>query len=436
MNIRKMMALGMFGSRAKIYGVSWTGASSPVLTRTDASIGMVANAGVGAGVVVNNFDYAEIYRDITEVTDAYGNVFVRIPRFWIEKTAVGAARTWRISRQPFGKAYLPACFANAPYVDVGKYNAFKNGTKLESKSGLAPYVIDTIVNFRTFAQNNGAGYYQIDIHVYDILRTLFYVEFATLDSQSIMAGYTSGQYTTHLAVVTENGTNKIVVANAFAALYQVGQAISVGTTQGGNQIFYGRSITSIDVYDASNKAISFNGAPVNIAIGNYLYNTGWISGFSSGIVAKSGSLVSNSSGLYPCMYRGVENPWGSVYQFIDGVNIKNLQAWVCRTPANYASNLFAAPYVQLGYANANADGYPTQMGFDSANPFVEFPIAIGGALNTYYSDYYYQAAGQQIALLGGRWFSGTSAGVTYWYSRYASFDADLSFGGRLIKAGA
>jgi hypothetical protein len=438
--IQRLIRIGAMGGAApaKIYGVSWSGAQSPALTRTDSSVNMVAAAGVGTGVVVNNFDSAEIYRDITDVTDAYGNVFVRIPKFYIEKTAVGAARTWRISKQPFGNAYLPACFANASYVDVGKYNAFKNGTKLESKAGLAPYVSDTIVNFRTFAQNNGAGYYQMDIHVHDILRTLFYVEFATLNSQSIMAGFTAGQFSaTHVASVAENAVNRIVLLNAFANLYAVGQTISIGSTVGGNQIFYGRTITSIDVYDATQKAISFDGGTVNIAVGNILYNTGWISGFSTSIVAKSGSPVSNSSGLYPCMYRGVENPWGSVWEFIDGLNIAaDYQSWVCRTPANYASNLFAAPYVQLSYANANADGYSTVMGLDLNNPFAELPTTLGGASNTYYADYYYRSTGNRIAFLGGHWRSGPSAGLSGWNLNYASSTAAVDLGGRLIRAGA
>ena len=423
------------GNRAKIYGVSWTGDSSPTLTRTDSSAGMVAAAGVDTTPITNNFDYAEIYREINDgVTDAYGNVFVRIPRFWIEKTAVGAARTWRISRQQFGNAYLPACFANADYVDIGKYTASKNGTKLESKSGFAPYVSDTIVNFRTFAQNNGAGYQQMDIHVHDILRTLFYVEFATLNSQSIMAGWTNGQYSaTHLATVAENAVNRIIVANATAASYAVGQPISVGSTLGGNQIFYGRSITSIDVYDGSNKAISFDGGAVNIAVGNILYNTGWISGFSTSIVAKSGSPVSNSTGLKPCVYRGVENPWGSVYQFIDGVNINDYQAWVCRTPASFASNLFAAPYVQLAYVNADADGNPTVMSLDPNNPFAEFPTTLGGASNTHYADYYYRGTGQKIAVLGGYWSDGAVAGLSYWRLYGASSVTGINVGGRLLK---
>ena len=70
---------------AKVYGVSWDKGSSPVLTRTDDAVGMTANAGVDATPVVNDFDTAQIFGDITEVADAAGNTLVRIPKFYIKK---------------------------------------------------------------------------------------------------------------------------------------------------------------------------------------------------------------------------------------------------------------------------------------------------------------------------------------------------------------
>jgi hypothetical protein len=428
---------------AKIYGASWTHASSPVLTRTDAAIGMVAAAGLDAGVVVNNFDQAEIYKDITEITDALGNVFVRIPKFWIEKTDDGATKaTWRISKRRFGSAYLPKCFvstagAELPYIDVGKYNASLSGAnKLESLPGKYPLINKNIVDFRGYAQANGAGYQQLDIHVVDLLQTLFMVEFATLNSQSIMAGYTSGEYVaTDTATVAENAVNRIVVLNAVAATFVVGQAISCGTALGGIQIFYGRTITSIDVYDATQKAISFDGATVNIAVGNIIWSSGWKSGFSASITAKSGGITSLSSGKYPCVYRGIENPWGSVYEFVDGVNINDRQAWVCADVVSYASNLFAAPYEVLGYVNGSTDGYSNMLGFDAVHPYAQFPIYVaGGADSThYYSDYYYSSVGQRIALLGGPWYYGTSAGLFYWALSVASSDTYINFAGRLLR---
>ncbi len=268
----------------------------------------------------------------------------------------------------------------------------------------------------------------------DLLQTLFIIEQGTIQSQSKVAGYTGGQYTaTHLATATETAANRIIVATATAALYEVGQTISIGTSQGGNQIFYGRTITGKTVIDASNTAIEFDGTAVNIATGNMLYNTGAKSGFSAGIAASVGSPVSNSSGKFPFVWHGIENLFGSIYQFVDGVNINDRQAWVCPDAASYASNLFTAPYKKLNYVNGTADGYIKEMGYDPAHPYASFPSAVGGSSATYYGDYCYQSTGQCVARLGGRWYDGTAAGLFFWSLSSSSSIANLALGGRLIE---
>ena len=234
-------------------------------------------------------------------------------------------------------------------------------------------------------------------------------------------------------MISEVATNRIIVPNATADLYRIGQAISIGTSQGGNQVFYGRTITSIDVYDASNKAIVFDGIPVDIAVDNVVYNTGWKNGFSRDIASSSGSIVNNVDGKYPCSYRGIESPFGDIWQFVDGVNITDNQTWVAKNAKDYASNVFASPYEKLGYINKNADGYPKYMGFDRSYPFASFPTDVGGSSSTYYSDYYYQTSGQRIARVGGRWSTGADGGLWYWSLSGASSAAGVDIGGRLLK---
>ncbi len=428
-----------------IYGVAWDKSSSPLLTRTNASAGMAANAGVDNQIVQNDFDYAPIFGEMHDVVDSYGNVFTRIPKFYIRKTDGPGYKTWQVSKTRYPGFYLPWCFwdfANGvelPYIDIGKYKAsLGEGSKLESKPGLHPIVSTHIVNMRIYARNNNvdglAGYQQLDIHVYDMLQTLFYIEYATLNSQAIMQGFTTGRYSADdVATVAEASVNRIIVSNATAALYRVGQSIGIGTANSNNSVSgTPRLITAITSYDDNNTAVEFDGDPIDIAIGNILANRGWISGFSSGIAASSGSVVAND-GKYPCMYRGIESPWGDIWQFVDGVNINNRQAWVTQNAADYASNVFASPYEQLGYVNADAHGYPVAMGFDPARPYAEFPVTVGGGSTTYYSDYYYQAAGQLIARVGGGWDAGAIAGVSVWPLTHSSSFAYVLLGGRLLK---
>ena len=425
----------------KVYGVTWDKTDS-ALVRTNASVGVVAAAGVDAGVVTNDFDTADIYSEFTDVTDADGNVFRRIPKLYIRKTDTPLFKSWQISKAKLPGSYCPWHFYNFAtgtwnnYVDVGKYPAgttLTGGTKLSSLAGEYPLVNKNIVEFRGYAEANGAGYQQLDIHVMDMLQVLFTIEFAALDSQAIMAAWTSGIYgSTELLTADTTAANTIVVSNVTGAKFAIGQPVGLGTNQGGNQVFYGRNITNIqiDTPTAGSTTITVDGAAFSAATGNYLYNVGWKSGFSSGIAATSGSLANNTNGKNPFVYRGIENLYGNVWQFVDSLNINDWQAWYCKDADDYASNVFAAPYEQIGYVNKDASGYVKYMGFDPANPMIELPVDVG---SNFYKDYYYRAAGQRIAFVGGSWYVGEYAGLWNWGLYSSSATADVVIGGRLCR---
>lgn len=319
----------------------------------------VAEIGIGSQVVRNDFDNLPIFKEMRRVTDDHGNVFVRIPKFYIRKTSTAGKLSIQVSKAKITGSYLPKCFWNfdknreLPYVDVGAYVASLNGTRLESKSGATPLVSRTISQFRGFARNNGTGYQQLDIHAVDMLQSLFYVEFATLHSQSIHPGYTGGA-----------------------------EAVLTGRTDG--------------------------------------------------VVASSGAIGPSNTNQFK--YRGIEDLWGHVWQFVDGLNIIDNQAWVCENAGQYASDVFASPYVRLFYKNSGSNGYVREMGFDPNRPYAQLPTVTNGAnASTYYADNYWQDAGQRIALFGGGWPSGVNAGVSSWGLDVASSHTRSSVGGRLLK---
>ena len=420
-----------------IFGAFWDKGETPTLTRLNSAKGLTFNVGLDSSMVLNEFDTSSLFADFKEVTDAYGNEFIRIPKMYIKKVSDTNYMAWYISRKKFGDAYLPYCFwdftngKELDYVDVGKYPASLSSGKLESKSGTYPLVNTNIVNFRTYAQANGTGYQLLDVHTLDLLQVLCLIEFGTLDVQTKCLGYTSGQYSaSHVATVSESAVNRIILANAYSDLFAVGQGVSCGTSLGGNQVFTNRTITSIDVYDVDNKAISFDGAAVNITAGNILYNSGYKNGSS---VTSGVANIINTSGKHPFVWHGIESLWGNVYQFVDGININEHQAWVCKDAASYASNSFTAPYLQLSYVNGDTNGYVKSLGYDGNLPFANFPTVIGGDQVKYYADYYYQSTGQRIALFGGYWGNRRDAGLFCWRLGYASSNASLDVGGRLVR---
>lgn len=444
----KLVPAAGAAAKAKIYGVTWDGGSSPVMTRTDDAEGMttVEVGLVGDPKAANDFDDAEIYRDFIIYVDERGNEFVGIPTCWIRKTKTGTQRTLQVSRKPFPGACLPACFRDfstgkvLPYIYVGRYlGTTDSSSRLQSIPGVYPRVNTNIVNFRTYARNNGAGYQLLDIHTIDVIQSLMRVEFATHHLQAIMQGYTTGQRDlNHKAIVSEASTNRIVLPNAQANTYAVGQAISIGNGADQSQVFYGRDIVSIDVYDANNKALVFDGAAVDItATTHVVWNSGWKNGFSANLLSSSGSPVSNSTGKYPMSWRKLESVYGNIYQCSDGINFLNNQGWVCLDADQYASNLFAAPYQMLSYADATAGGWICEMGHDPALAFAEFPVTVGlpgAGAATFYCDYAYLAnSGQYVAFFGGSWVLGAAAGLAFWNLSRGSSSALVYVGARLLK---
>jgi hypothetical protein len=63
--------------------------------------------------------------------------------------------------------------------------------------------------------------------------------------------------------------------------YILGQQIDIGTSQGGRQIAQDRTITGIQAYNNGGTvgtAIFFDGAAINVAVGNMIYSVGQKSG--------------------------------------------------------------------------------------------------------------------------------------------------------------
>ena len=142
-------------------------------------------------------------------------------------------------------------------------------------------------------------------------------------------------------------------------------------------------------------------------------------------------------------YRGVENPFGHIWQWTDGIlvlagaNEENggtgkHRVFVCKDPAKFASS------VNDGYAHvgneARADGYVKEFIFGEFGEIM--PEAVGGGSTTYGCDYHFQnipASGEATrgVLFGGHAANGAYAGFVYASSHYAPSDTGANFGSRL-----
>ena len=144
---------------------------------------------------------------------------------------------------------------------------------------------------------------------------------------------------------------------------------------------------------------------------------------------KSGCIKNDKkSGV---IYRGVENIFSNIYQWLDGINIgTGPKSWVCKDRSQYASDKTASPYVQLGYMDASKNGYIKTMGYDSNHPEVQRATEIGGSDSTYCPDYFYSSSGYAVCV-GGSWSDDLSCGLWCADCNTSSYTY-ASIGGRLL----
>lgn len=138
-------------------------------------------------------------------------------------------------------------------------------------------------------------------------------------------------------------------------------------------------------------------------------------------------------------YRGVENFWGNIWKFTYGINFycevgKPFLGYVCKD-FNYAESKKTDNYENIGFALPSENGYVSAMGYSTKYDWLFLPSEVKGNSSLPVGDYYYQNNtwnGYRVALLGGSWSNGGSAGAFYWYLNDGVGARYRRIGGRLV----
>ena len=140
--------------------------------------------------------------------------------------------------------------------------------------------------------------------------------------------------------------------------------------------------------------------------------------------------ASGTDGKTAVQYRHIENPWGNIFEWIDGVNFSAGTVYVCTTPENYADDT-STNYTNVG-TKVQSDGYIKALGMSSNMPWAFFPSEVGGSETTYIPDCANYYSGWRVLRVGGNWDYGGYAGLFYFNAYYSSSDSSSNVGARLL----
>ena len=461
------------------YGVSWD-ESADTYVRTGRTAGFATGQTLANSLlpiqaamrrcVINDSGVVQYYLDPTDstkkvgggasdLTGADGQVMVEIPAFYYRYAYSGTTHTWEISQTPqSGFSLHPAFIKNdvfVPYRYIGAYE----GTLYDISATRYTNGLQLTAGSTDFVNATGAITRTGESHPFTMLE---------VGDKIVVAGTATNNGT---FTVGTAGDQTIIVAEG------VNQELAVATTTiETEKDFVNDILCSVSGKAPINDLTRANGRTIAAVrgtgwrqqdydlisaiqllylveyadfysqsmIGNGL--TDWAGGTwdawndynpieTTGNSNGDGNATANTSGgdgvtgSY-MSYRGIENFWGHIWKLCDGININNNAPYVSNNDTDFADDT-VTNYTDLGITIANdaASGYQNTLeqqdrGFLPAT-------CTGATSTTKVTDYYWQAAGWRVVMLGGNANYGASAGAFCLRADYGSASVYLYIGVRL-----
>lgn len=140
--------------------------------------------------------------------------------------------------------------------------------------------------------------------------------------------------------------------------------------------------------------------------------------------------AAGTDGKTAVQYRGIENPWGNVLEFVDGINFKNYAPYICTDPTKYADDI-TTNYTITG-VSLGGNGWTKGLGLSTNFPWAYLPNEVGGSGSTFIPDYVtHSSQGWQVLVVGGYYSDGSYAGLFRFGSNYTSLESNSTIGARL-----
>lgn len=339
-----------------------------------------------------------------------------------------------------------------PYLLHAKYAAGINAIdgKLASISGVYPEYNsmshnDQITKFKA----KGAQYSGKTSHDDFYISLMFWLKYATLNSDSVMKG-AQGYYLQYKNLIAESGVNRVVIATTEASNLVLGSTVSIGdygagTISSDRQLSQNYNLANrvkiLSISDLGNgtSAVSVDAPAFNTTLSTTITTYPWNSGACNNVLGVDGSPTSNNSGKEPCKINGIEIMVGGyeviqnliIYNDNTDVNDYKISVFACYDCKKYSTAL-TSDYDLVGHKLPKTNetwGYISKISIDKNHPSVLVPTAVGASSTTGFSDGIYTIAPstgyrawRSFGYLGSGSYAGLrclhayfSLGHSYWY---------------------
>ena len=154
-------------------------------------------------------------------------------------------------------------------------------------------------------------------------------------------------------------------------------------------------------------------------------------GFTSNLGNGTGVAIT-TDGFQVVTYRGEENPYGNIWDWIDGLNHYKQSIFIA--DHDFKDDTGDSPYSDAGITASYSGGFVSAFAYNEAYDWLFIASECLGDSALPVGDYFWinPTYGWLVARLGALWNDGTFAGGFCWYLNDASSDSYRGVGGRLL----
>lgn len=143
--------------------------------------------------------------------------------------------------------------------------------------------------------------------------------------------------------------------------------------------------------------------------------------------------AAGTDGQTAVQYRDIENPWGNVREWRDGIIFSDANISTYNNPADFKDTYNGTGATARSNKRATTSGWIKAWGYDSNDPSFIYPSGVGESNATYAPDYCYYNTGVRALDVGGSYRFGTNAGPFCLSGYGAPADTSDNLGSRLQK---
>lgn len=142
--------------------------------------------------------------------------------------------------------------------------------------------------------------------------------------------------------------------------------------------------------------------------------------------------AAGTDGQTAVQYRNIENPWGNVREWRDGIIFSDTNICTYNNPANFSDAYNGTGAVVRSNKRAASSGWIKAWGHDTNDPSFIYPSEIGGSETTFVPDFCNYHTGVRALNIGGNYGNGTNAGPFYLNGNNTPANTNANLGSRLL----